>query len=319
MLFGGKVSRLVGAFLILAFGFAMAADSASAQDKRYRQDWQQRHAAPGGDATQALVKELDALIEKASRARAADPVFLRDLRDLSRRFAWPWHRRVLFDNFSDGELSQNPVWVASGHAIMVDRFIGVRSQVIPSRRYGSQDQAPRSDRLRNRDIAAQIFATILQQQSGSQPQRQQRQRSPYMQPAKMTADAPIANAFALRIQIASDTKGAGRFELGVTQGPQDLGYRVIYNAGGTSSIELVRVGGRGTAVIEASREAVNLEDNALHTLQFSRAADGTMAVSVDEKEVIRILDRSFRDAFDGVVIMNKGGDFTIRSITAYAS
>ena len=318
MMLGQMVSRLVGAFSILVLGFAMAVDGASAQDKRYRQDWPQRHAAPGGNATQALVKELDALIEQASRARAADPVFLRDLRDLSRRFAWPWHRRVLFDNFSDGELSQNPAWVASGHAIMVDRFIGVRSQVIPSRRYGSQDQAPRSDRLSKRDIAAQIFATILQQQS--QQQRPQRQaRSPYKQPAKMKAAAPIANAFALRIQIASDTKGAGRFELGVTQGQQDLGYRVVYNAGGASSIELVRVGGNGTAVIEASREAVNLEDNALHTLQFSRAADGTMAVSVDEKEVIRILDRSFRDAFDGVVIMNKGGDFTIRSITAYSS
>ena len=318
-MFGRTFSRLMGAFVILAMGLTMTLIDASAQDKRYRQDWRQQNQAPGSDATQELVKELNALINQASRSRAADPLFLRDLSDLARRFSWPWPRRVLFDNFADGELSQNPAWVASGHALMVDRFIGVRSQVIPSRRHGSRDQAPRSDRLSKRDIAAQIFATILQQQTQARQPQQRRAQSPYKQPAKMTADARIANAFAIRTQIASDTKGDGRFELGVTQGPNDLGYRVIYNAGGSPSFELVRVGRRGSSVIDASRKAVKLEDNALHNLQFTRAADGTMTLSVDEKEIIRTQDRSFRDGFDGVIMMNKGGDFTIRSITAYSS
>lgn len=316
---GSIFFRLIGAFVVLAVGLAIAPGDASAQDKRYSQNWRQQNQASGNNATQELVKELNALIKQASRSRAADPLFLRDLSDLARRFSWPWPRRVLFDNFSDGELAQNPAWVASGHAVMVDRFIGVRSQVIPSRRFGSQDPAPRSDRLSKRDIAAQIFATILQQQAQARQPQQRQARSPYKQPAKMTANAPIANAFAVRTQIASDTKGDGRFELGVTQGPNNLGYRVVYHAGGAPSFELVRVGRRGSAVIDASRKTVKLEDNALHTVQFTRSADGTMTVSVDDKEVIRAHDRSFRDGFDGVIMMNKGGDFTIRAITAYSS
>ncbi|MBT3358933.1 MAG: hypothetical protein HN403_04820 [Rhodospirillales bacterium] len=318
-MFMGTVSRLMGAIVVIAIGLAMATGDVSAKDKRYNQDWRQQNQAPGHDATQELVKELNALINQASRSRAADPLFLRDLSDLARRFSWPWPRRVLFDNFSDGELSQNPAWVASGHALMVDRFIGVRSQVIPSRRHGSQNQAPRSDRLSKRDIAAQIFATILQQQAQARQPQQRQARSPYKQPAKMTSAVRLANAFALRTQIASDTKGEGRFELGVTQGPNGLGYRVIYNAGGTPSIELVRIGRRGSSVIDASRKAVKLEDNAHHTLQFTRSADGTMTVSVDDVEVIRTQDRAFRDGFDGILMMNKGGDFTIRAITAYSS
>ncbi len=318
-MFGETVSRLISAFIVLTIGLMMMTDGASAKEKRYNQGWQQQNQAPGRNATQELVKELNTLIEEASRSRAADPLFLRDLSDLARRFSWPWPRRVLFDNFSDGELTRNPAWIASGHALMVDRFVGVRSQVIASRRYGSQDQAPRSDRLSNRDVAAQIFATILQQQAQTRQPQQRPARSRRVQPAKMTAAAPIANAFALRTQIASDTKGEGRFELGVSQGADDLGYRVIYNAGGAPSFELVRIGRRGSAVIDASRKTVKLEDNALHTLQFTRAADGTMTVSVDDVEVIRTKDSSFRDGFGGIIMMNKGGDFTIRAITAYSS
>ena len=310
-----QIALVFSAFLIVAFG----TDVAQSKESRYQPNW---HGTPrpGGESTQALVKELDRLVDEAERARAADPLFLRDLRDLALRFSWPWHRRVLFDDFSDGDVTQNPSWAVEGRAVFVDRFAGVRTQVVPPYRPRQRDTDRRQSR---QDLAVQLFATILDQSGGNQRQDQgPRQghrpgRAPYEQPIAMKTAAALPNAFALRLSLASATPDTGRLEIGVTQGGNDLGYRVAYNAGGTPSVELVRVGSRGTAVVDTSRQPVALEDEAAHNLLVTRTADGTMAVSIDGEEIIRTRDQSFRDSFDGILIINKAGDFTVKSVTAY--
>ncbi len=40
-----------------------------------------------------------------------------------------------------------------------------------------------------------------------------------------------------------------------------------------------------------------------------------MVVKIDGAEIMNVIDRSFRDAFDGVVLVNSGGDYALRSIT----
>ena len=74
----------VGAFISIG-GSAAVAQSPG----RYSSDWQNPdspQAQSGGTQVQDLVDELNQLIDSASTARAADPNFLRDLRDLARRF-----------------------------------------------------------------------------------------------------------------------------------------------------------------------------------------------------------------------------------------
>ncbi|MCG8508626.1 MAG: hypothetical protein MI741_05295 [Rhodospirillales bacterium] len=307
--------RTVTTCVCLVCMLVLTEGNAAAEDKRYGQDWQ---AEPGhSTAPEAMIDELRALIDEAASARAADPLFLRDLRDLAQRYSWPWRQRLLFDDFSDGNFSQNPHWSVAGRNVVVDRFAGVRSRVVPPRRHGNSNNP---ERLSNRDLAAQFFSAIIQQQAGGdRTQAQGPQRPAHMQPVKLTTDIAISNAFALRIQLASENRdvSGARFEFGVTQGPGDLGYRIAYNPGSDPSVELLRIGSRGIAVIDASRQAVALEDGALHELQFTRSTDGTMAVSIDQTEIIRTLDRSFREAFDGVAIVNKGGDFTVRAVTVY--
>ncbi len=304
------IALLVSAVVIVVFGI----QAAQSQDNRYRPGWNHTPRA-GGSATQTLVKELDALIDEAERARAADPLFLRDLRDLALRFSWPWHKRVFFDDFSDGDLVRNPTWQVTGRAVFVDRLAGARTQVVPPYRPRQRD----SNRQQNRqDLALQLFATILDQSAGNQRQEHRPRRAPYEQPIEMKAEARLGTAFALRLTLASATPDVGRLEIGVGQGDKSLGYRVAYNAGGTPSVEMLRVGSRGTAVIDTSRQPVALEDNALHDLLFTRTAGGDLAVSIDGKEVIRTRDRSFRDSFDGIVIINKAGDFTVKSVMAYS-
>lgn len=310
-----QIALLSSAFLIVAFG----TDVAQSQENRYQPNW---HGAPhpGGGSTQALIQELDRLIDEAERARAADPLFLRDLRDLALRFSWPWHRRVFSDDFSDGDVTRNPTWMVEGRAVFVDRFAGVRTQVVPPYRPRHRDTDRRQS---HQDLALQLFSTILDPSGGNQRQDprpgHRPGRAPYEQPIEMKAVAALSNAFALRLTLASATPDVGRLEIGVTQGADNPGYRVAYNAGGTPAVELIRVGSRGTAVVDTSRQPVVLEDDAPHDLLFTRTGDGTMAVSIDGKEIIRTRDQSFRDSFDGILIINKAGDFTVKSVTAYGS
>ena len=49
-------------------------------------------------------------------------------------------------------------------------------------------------------------------------------------------------------------------------------------------------------------------------MQWSRSADGHMVVIVDGTEMIRITDRSFSDAFDGIRISDQGGDFIVKRV-----
>jgi hypothetical protein len=44
-----------------------------------------------------------------------------------------------------------------------------------------------------------------------------------------------------------------------------------------------------------------------------------MAIEVDGKELIRTRDRGFRDPFDGVLLLDRAGEYRIRSIAVYGS
>jgi hypothetical protein len=40
-----------------------------------------------------------------------------------------------------------------------------------------------------------------------------------------------------------------------------------------------------------------------------------MVVKVDGAQVMEVTDRSYRDPFDGIALVNGGGDYALRSIT----
>ena len=44
-------------------------------------------------------------------------------------------------------------------------------------------------------------------------------------------------------------------------------------------------------------------------------ADGLMAVSLDGKEIMTANDRAYNQDFDGLRLVNRGGDYIIKSIT----
>ncbi|RME32426.1 MAG: hypothetical protein D6786_10620, partial [Gammaproteobacteria bacterium] len=85
----------------------------------------------GDDASlRSLIDELNRQIERAERNRLADPWFLRDLRELVRRYDYPWRTPVLHDDFSAGDRPAPPWQVKAGEFLADWRF-GMRSVIRP--------------------------------------------------------------------------------------------------------------------------------------------------------------------------------------------
>ncbi|NQW00728.1 MAG: hypothetical protein HQ483_13575 [Rhodospirillales bacterium] len=277
--------------------------------------WQNPDAAAQTAAAekrlQEFVTQLNSMIDKAEQARAADPLFLRDLRDLARGFDRPWQTLVLNDSFLDGNFEQDPVWQVLAGDYWVEKGWGLRS-AITGQAAPADAQAPNR---RGEDAAAVLFGQILNQALGGRQERDRRSKNSPTNAMIHTA-AAIPNAFALETSFSSWT-GDGRLEWVMYQGnarsaSRTAGYRLAYIPGGT--IELVRVSSRGTAIMDSAKLPSPLEDKNFHAIEWLRYGDGRMTVSVDGQQALSVTDRGFRDPFNGMALINHGGDYIVKNV-----
>ncbi|MGH7817428.1 MAG: hypothetical protein ACREOR_08570, partial [Candidatus Binatia bacterium] len=85
------------------------------------------HAQSPDDArTLELVDRLKEVIQRAERNRV-DTATVNQLRDLVRRYDWPWRVKLLFEDFSDGDFTANPTWSVSRGDFRVLRGAGLRT------------------------------------------------------------------------------------------------------------------------------------------------------------------------------------------------
>ena len=262
-------------------------------------------AAQSRERLQQFVDRLKALVDNARKAQAADPRFLRDLDDLARGYDRPWRRLVLDDDFTDGDFENDPAWTVTKGAYWVDGRWGLRNRM--------SSGAAGSRELHGGDLAAAIIGSILTQGGGQGP-------SP--QPAAGAGNSihspqAITNAFAVELELTSLATPA-RFAVSIYQGTErNTGYRLIYISG--EPLRLTRYTGRGDSVIEASAKDTALEDKKVHRLDWRRGTDGAMTVALDGKQVMKVVDRGFRDAFQGIQLEDGGGDFIVRRVAVHAT
>ena len=307
---------------------ALAASPGAAQQSRYSAAWSNPDAgraakAPADETVTRLLDELTGLVDDAARVRAADPRFLDDLRSLARRYSWPWRDLVVFDGFSDVDATRNPAWTIWGTGIAVYGSDGLTMRV--RAQTPRLQPTPAGDRRDGGDLAGALFGSILDRMARKQDRRCGERKTPppsTLHPngeAGMKTAAAIPNAFAVRIALTSATRGTGRLVFGVGQGAKAHGYRLAYNPGPRPSLELLRVGPRGSAVIESAAAPVSVEDGARHVLQLTRDDTGEFAVRLDGKEVMRVRDRGLQGAFDSFILLNRGGTYVIRSVAVYGA
>jgi len=273
----------------------------SAQSTRYS-TWSDPSASGTPGATlDEFIEKLNKLIDEAEKAKAADPVFLQDLRNLANGSKTPWNTVVLDDSFADGNFTTNPVWEVLSGEYFIETGWGLRNKLITAQ------QTQQSSGSGGDDLAKVLLGQILKRAAGT----------------KGTTSSPTQNLIVTRTQISnafsvdmemSSWQPDGRFEVGVFQGQNaNIGYRLLYNSG--KGVQLHRVGGTGSSVV-ATSDALTLEDKNFHQITWTRGTDGTMRVHVDGAEVLATSDRAFSDPFDGVRISDTGGDFIIKRITA---
>lgn len=278
----------------------------------------QADPAAGDPQLRALLKELGEQFDRGERERLIDPWYLRDLRKVLGRYQNPWDKRLFSDDFSGRGPRPAPPWKITAGEFLIDWRYGLRSVI------EAPAPAPVQERKSDKDPVKQLFGQFLKQALKGQ-QDQQQQAPPPAAPSYAAAIAPvrITNAFSLRLELTArlvPDVAEPRFEFGPYQGASaSAGYRLAYTPGaraGAPSLELLRLSSRGgVATLELTDKPLKLEDGKSHVIEWTRDRGGRMVVKLDGAQVMEVTDRGFRDPFDGIALVNGGGDYAIRSIT----
>lgn len=268
--------------------------------------------AANDQAVQQLVDELNALIERGEKNRAADPRFLADLGQLAARYSWPWRVPVLADDFNDGDFTRNPSWTVASGDFWVDRQLGLRSSVeggAPPPEAARRDGRDAAGAPSAGDIFGSVLGEIARQQGQGGRTGPDAQAAAY---AEIFADRPFPNPFAIRLRLVSLGQG-GQFEIGPYQGAErTVGYRLVIRPGADQGLQLVRQQAGGSGIIEVHSGPVDLRGD--QTIEWTRDLGGRMTVAVGGNVLIDTVDRGLQDPFDGLTLVNLAGDFGVQQI-----
>jgi hypothetical protein len=272
---------------------------------------------------QKLIDELNKMVGEAERDRAAAPAFLRDLRDLTRRYDVPWRVDLVNETFSDGDFTANPVWQVSSGRWWVEKGFGLRAafENTTSQPQSSSDSQQKSQG--NDDLGKQLLGAILNQALGGNQQNRSNggggstSSSTQSSNSKLAAihlDRSISNAFSLQLEFTSWRKDSS-LEIMTFQGNErKMGYRLLYRPGNSTGLEIGRTSRFGSNTIQNYRQSLDLEDKSTHMLLWNRDRVGNMTVSLDGKQLMAVTDQSFQDPFSGLSLINHNGDFIISKV-----
>lgn len=294
------------AAVLIGLGAAVATwgvnGAALAQESTY-QPWSGATPAQtsqtGDQKLQSLVTDLNALIKKAEAANAADPNFLADLKKLAAKY--PVTPTLggpgtvfLYDNFSDGNYTANPVWKVSAGSWKVDTKGA-------SQGLSSTIGASSSNKISGNDVLKAILGV----------QQQQAPQSTY---ASIYTAVPIANTFRMTMKFVSGNKN-GPLNIGPYQGASaSSGYRLVYQPGNEVGLVLQRIVGNQVTQVGSYNDPINLEDGKTHELMWQREPTGKMRVYLDNQQVIIATDKQITGNLDGWLNVNQGGAYWIREI-----
>ncbi|MEX1108832.1 MAG: hypothetical protein WEC00_07985 [Dongiaceae bacterium] len=243
----------------------------------------------------ALLDQLKTMIGKAEQAQAADPQFITDLRNLIASYENPWSTRLLFDDFTDGNYTANPKWTVSAGKYTLDPkgpHRGLQSKIVP-------EGVATGQKIQIGNIT---LGTLGTGQTGAGGH------------ASIYTPVKISNAFRVEMVFTSKEK-FGRWDFGPYQGASgNVAYRVAYFPGVTPGLQLLKVTSQGTTVLASYNQALRLEGDKEHTLVWTRDRNGLMHVAVDGQQLMAVTDTGIKQPFDGFLMVNSGGSFSVRSI-----
>ena len=288
----------------LAFNTALPAH---AEDENKYGQWQS-----SDERLENMINDLEIIIDEGTRSRAAHPGFLQDLNRIIDQYRIPKKLIFFADDFADNNFSENPEWTARSGTFSIDSYGGLYSSIAINKPVTEKEKQPESDSDRNLRILFGVINELTKDKNN-----QQGQGGDFETQAMISSMAPIANSFTLEYTIRSSADW-GSTSIGVVQGDDPLsGYHLVYQASPAEGRPMKLISyryGKEYIIDEVHQNSPNLDDGAEHTAQLIRSPNGDMVVTIDNVEVIRTADLSYRDDFTGVVIVNNGGSYSYDNI-----
>ena len=264
------------------------------------------------DNLENMINDLDTVIKEGTKSRAAHPGFLQDLNRIIDQYRIPKKLIFFADDFANNNFSENPTWTVKKGTFSIDSYGSLYSSIAIRRPVAEKETEPESDSDRNLRI---LFGALNELTKGEKEPEEQDENIETQ--AIISSAAAIPNSFILEFSFRSNANW-GSTSIGVIQGDDPKsGYHLVYQASPAENrpMQLIKYRyGKQYIIDEVYENSPDLDDGADHAVRLIRSPNGDMVVTIDDIEVMRTSDFSFRDDFAGVVIVNNGGSYSYDNI-----
>ena len=299
-------SRLTFLFIAFCFSFNIPLHVKAEDINKYGQ-WQSSDTR-----LENMINDLDQIIGEGTKSRAAHPGFLQEINRVIDQYRSPEKLIFFADDFADNNFSENPTWTVKNGTFSIDSYGGLYSSIAIRKPFAAKETETESGGDRN----LRILLGVLNELSKDEKKPQEQVEDSETQ-AMISSEAAIPNSFILDFSFRSNANW-GSSSIGVILGddPQS-GYHLVYQASPAENrpMQLIKYRyGKPYVIDKVYENSPDLDDGADHTARLIRSPNGDMVVLIDNIEVMRTSDLSYRDDFTGVMIINNGGSYSYGKI-----
>lgn len=298
-------------FLFIAAGivFYRVLPAYSLEESRYG-NWQ-----TSDDRLENMINDLERIIDEGTKSRAAHPGFLQDLNMIIEQYRTPQKKIYFADDFADNNYSENPAWQVSKGSFTIDSFGGLYSSIAVRKPSVETKDEPEPEGDRNLRILFGVLNELTKDQNDTQENEESGDSL-----AVIISKSSIPNSFTMEYTFRSNANW-GSTSIGVIQGDDPFsGYHIVYQASPAENrpMQLIKYrNGKPYTIDEVYENSPNLDDGTDHTARLSRSQNGDMIIIIDNIEIMRSSDLSYRDDFTGIVILNNGGSYSYDNIEIF--
>ncbi len=133
--------------------------------------------------------------------------------------------------------------------------------------------------------------------------------------AVISTAVALPNEFRIRMRLSTKGEAGARFAFGPYQSQLNTGYELVLDdfPRAVPSILAIRQGSE-IRVVRRGTAGTDFADGRMHDVDWVRDATGNMTVSVDGKIVLQTQDYGFSQPFDGLVMVNAHGSWSVDQV-----